>query len=106
MQLRHQPIGGNHEADFEKQAPEPQPQAPHRDQRGGDQRRPALPGDASGAEADRRPAAAGGQVSENGVVIAPEGTAAELAETFAASSPESSRSRTLVWQDPVATASI
>ena len=43
-------------------------------------------------------------MSENGVVIAPEGTAAELAETFAASSPESSRSRTLVWQDPVPTA--
>jgi uncharacterized protein (TIGR00369 family) len=45
-------------------------------------------------------------VSENGVVTAPEGTAAELAEAFAASSPDSSRSRTLVWQDPVATASV
>jgi uncharacterized protein (TIGR00369 family) len=44
-------------------------------------------------------------VSENGRVTAPEGTAAELAEAFAASSPDSSRSRTLVWQDPVATAS-
>lgn len=31
-------------------------------------------------------------------------TAAEVAEAFAARSPESSRSRTLVWQDPVATA--
>lgn len=39
------------------------------------------------------------------MVTAPEGTAAEVAEAFAASSPESSRSRTLVWQDPVATAS-
>lgn len=45
-------------------------------------------------------------MSENGVVTAPEGTAAELAEAFAAASPEGSRSRTLVWQDPVATASI
>ncbi len=32
------------------------------------------------------------------------GTAAEVAEAFAASRPDSSRSRTLVWQDPVATA--
>jgi uncharacterized protein (TIGR00369 family) len=45
-------------------------------------------------------------VSENGVVTAPEGTAAELAETFAAADPEGSRSRTLVWQDPVATAAV
>jgi uncharacterized protein (TIGR00369 family) len=45
-------------------------------------------------------------VSENGVVTASEGTAAELAEAFAATSPESSRSRTLVWQDPVATAAV
>jgi uncharacterized protein (TIGR00369 family) len=43
-------------------------------------------------------------VSGDGVVTAPEGSAAELAEAFAASSPDSSRSRTLVWQDPVATA--
>jgi hypothetical protein len=43
-------------------------------------------------------------VSGDGVVTAPEGTAAELAEAFAASSPETSRSRTLVWQDPVPTA--
>ena len=43
-------------------------------------------------------------MSADGVVTAPEGTATELAEAFAASSPESSRSRTLVWQDPVATA--
>ena len=43
-------------------------------------------------------------MSGEDVVIAPEGSAAELAETFAASSPESSRSRTLVWQDPVVTA--
>ena len=44
-------------------------------------------------------------MSEDGVVFAPEGSAADVAEAFAASSPESSRSRTLVWQDPVATAS-
>jgi hypothetical protein len=43
-------------------------------------------------------------VSGDGVVTAPEGTAAELAEAFAASSPDSSRRRTLVWQDPVPTA--
>ena len=43
-------------------------------------------------------------MSGDGVVTAPEGTAAELAEAFAASSPDTSRSRTLVWQDPVATA--
>jgi uncharacterized protein (TIGR00369 family) len=43
-------------------------------------------------------------LSGDGVVLAGEGTAAEVAEAFAASSPETSRSRTLVWQDPVATA--
>lgn len=37
-------------------------------------------------------------------MTAPEGSAAELAEAFAAKSPEGSRSRTLVWQDPLATA--
>lgn len=45
-------------------------------------------------------------MSENGVVTAPEGTAADVAEAFAATSPESSRSRTLTWQDPVATAAM
>jgi len=45
-------------------------------------------------------------VSGDGVVTAPEGSADELAEAFAASSPESSRSRTLVWQDPVPTAAV
>jgi uncharacterized protein (TIGR00369 family) len=45
-------------------------------------------------------------VSGDGVVTAPEGTAAELAEAFAASSPDTSRSRTLVWQDPVPTATV
>ena len=40
----------------------------------------------------------------DGLVVAPEGTALEVAEAFAAESPESSRSRTLVWQDPVPTA--
>jgi uncharacterized protein (TIGR00369 family) len=43
-------------------------------------------------------------VSEDGAPIAGEATALEVAELFAASSPETSRSRTLVWQDPVATA--
>jgi uncharacterized protein (TIGR00369 family) len=43
-------------------------------------------------------------VSEDGVVLAGEADAAEVAERFAAADPESSRSRTLVWQDPVATA--
>jgi len=43
-------------------------------------------------------------VSSEGVVIAGERTAVDVAEAFAASSPESSRSRTLVWQDPVPTA--
>jgi len=40
----------------------------------------------------------------DGVVTAPEGSAAELAETFAAADPDGARRRTLVWQDPVATA--
>jgi uncharacterized protein (TIGR00369 family) len=40
----------------------------------------------------------------DGVVTAPEGTAAEAAEAFAAAKPEESRRRTLVWQDPVVTA--
>jgi uncharacterized protein (TIGR00369 family) len=43
-------------------------------------------------------------VSADGVVTAPAGSAAEVAEAFAARSPETSRSRTLVWQDPVPTA--
>jgi uncharacterized protein (TIGR00369 family) len=43
-------------------------------------------------------------VSGEGTVIAPEGSAPELAEAFAASSPESTRTRTLLWQDPVPTA--
>jgi uncharacterized protein (TIGR00369 family) len=43
-------------------------------------------------------------VSGDSVVTAGEGTAAEVAEAFAASNPESSRSRTLVWQDPIPTA--
>ena len=40
----------------------------------------------------------------NGLVVAPEGTALGVAEAFAAENPDSSRSRTLVWQDPVPTA--
>jgi uncharacterized protein (TIGR00369 family) len=44
-------------------------------------------------------------VSEGeGIVLAAGGTAADVAEAFAASSPETTRRRTLVWQDPVATA--
>src|SRR6187200_3103431 len=94
----------HHEADPKTQTPAASPQVPDRDQRGGDQRRPALPrGPARGA-ADGRRVEGAGQMSEDGVITAPEGSAAELAEAFAASSPESSRRRTLVWQDPVATA--
>jgi uncharacterized protein (TIGR00369 family) len=40
----------------------------------------------------------------DGVVFGDDATAADVAEVYAASSPETSRSRTLVWQDPVATA--
>ncbi|HET7119636.1 MAG TPA: PaaI family thioesterase [Solirubrobacterales bacterium] len=43
-------------------------------------------------------------MSGDGVVTAPPGSAAEVAEAFAVSDPTGSRSRTLVWQDPVATA--
>jgi len=43
-------------------------------------------------------------MSGEAVVNAGDATAVEAAEAFAASSPETSRSRTLVWQDPVATA--
>jgi uncharacterized protein (TIGR00369 family) len=40
----------------------------------------------------------------DGVVFAADANAADVAEAYAASSPETSRRRTLVWQDPVATA--
>lgn len=43
-------------------------------------------------------------MSGDGAVLTGEGSAAESAAAFAAASPETSRSRTLVWQDPVATA--
>ena len=43
-------------------------------------------------------------MSSDGVLTAGERTAADVAEAFAAARPESSRSRTLVWQDPVPTA--
>ena len=39
-----------------------------------------------------------------GVVFADDASAADVAEVYAASSPETTRTRTLVWQDPVATA--
>jgi uncharacterized protein (TIGR00369 family) len=40
----------------------------------------------------------------DGVVLGDDATAADVAEAFAASSPETTRRRSLVWQDPVATA--
>ncbi len=43
-------------------------------------------------------------MSGDGAVSAGPATAAESAATFASASPETSRRRTLVWQDPVATA--
>ena len=43
-------------------------------------------------------------MSGDGVVLASDANAADVAATFAVSSPETSRSRTLTWQDPVATA--
>jgi uncharacterized protein (TIGR00369 family) len=43
-------------------------------------------------------------LSAAGVTAAGDATAADVAEAFAASSPETSRRRTLVWQDPVPTA--
>jgi uncharacterized protein (TIGR00369 family) len=43
-------------------------------------------------------------MSEDAVVFAPEATAADVASAFAARSPEATRRRELVWQDPVATA--
>jgi uncharacterized protein (TIGR00369 family) len=45
-------------------------------------------------------------MSGEGAAFAPDATATEVAEAFAATSPETSRSRTLVWQDPVATAAV
>jgi uncharacterized protein (TIGR00369 family) len=59
--------------------------------------RPGSPDPAG--DAARRPVS-----STDGLVVAPEGSALEVAEAFAEQSPESSRSRTLVWQDPVPTA--
>ena len=43
-------------------------------------------------------------MSSDGVVLADSATAADVAARYAESSPETSRSRTLTWQDPVATA--
>src|SRR3954470_6908866 len=105
MQLSQRRSEADHEADPKTQAPAAPPQVPDLDHRGRDQRRPALPGVPPAAAHFRR-AEARGSVSGDGVVTAPEGSAAELAEAFAAPSPESSRSRTLVWQDPVPTAAV
>lgn len=44
-------------------------------------------------------------MSSDGVAVADELTATKVALDFAARSPEISRSRTLVWQDPLVTAS-
>lgn len=43
-------------------------------------------------------------MSDGSVVTAPEGTAQDVAEAFAEANPEGSRSRSIVWQDPVPTA--
>jgi len=43
-------------------------------------------------------------VSADGVLVGGDASAGEVAEAFAARSQETSRSRTLIWQDPVATA--
>jgi uncharacterized protein (TIGR00369 family) len=43
-------------------------------------------------------------LSADGIVVAAPGTAAEAAVEFAERSPETTRRRELVWQDPVATA--
>ena len=43
-------------------------------------------------------------MSEDAGVFAPDATAADVAEAFAVRSPEATRRRELVWQDPVATA--
>ena len=43
-------------------------------------------------------------MSAEGVVVAGDANAAEVAKAFAARSPETSRRRTLIWQDPVPTA--
>ncbi len=42
--------------------------------------------------------------SEGAIVTAPEGTAQGVAEAFAETNPAATRTRTLVWQDPVPTA--
>ena len=79
--------------------------AADRDQPGGDHRRPALPGAAAGGSAAgrRRPARGGADERRRGRGHGAEATA-RRGEAFAESSPETSRSRTLVWQDPVPTA--
>jgi len=43
---------------------------------------------------------------DNGALAAGERSAADVAEAFAAQNPEGARRRTLVWQDPVETASV
>src|SRR5207342_3385287 len=70
------------------------------DQPGGDHGRPDL----SGAP-PHGPFEDGGRGPRPASMSQDRGSALEVAEGFAASSPETSRSRTLVWQDPLPTAS-
>src|SRR5262249_9774874 len=71
-----------------------------------DHGRPALPGvPESGARAHRRRRPQEPSVTPEGTLVrAPEGTAQDVAEAFAEGSPESARTRTIVWQDPAPTA--
>ncbi len=93
------------EADSKTQKPLSRRRSADRDQPGGDHRRSELPGGgAPAADRGARPQAGRAKSEAGGHVVAPEGSALGVAEAFAAERPESSRSRTLVWQDPVATA--
>src|SRR5260221_14253269 len=83
------------EADFKAEASQTSEGCTDLDQPGRDRRRPALPRQSpAGRHRGRRPP--GGAMSGE--------TAVDAALAFAESSPETSRSRTLVWQDPVPTA--
>src|SRR4051812_5017035 len=104
MQLTRSQPEADHEADPKTQAPAAAAEVANLDHAGGDQRRSALPGGGARPPAGDHLPEDRDQVSGEGVVTAPEGSAAELAEELAASNPDSSRSRTLVWQDPLPTA--